>query len=545
MSAAALVLGAGGLSDSEAFGTTAGEKTAAGYGRINLVFILDGLRPDSINAEDTPNIHRLREQGVDFVNSHAVVPTVTRVNSASLSTGTYPGTHGIVGNSMYVPEVKSTGAFSTNDANNLLELGEKTGRVTLSTTLGEMLHERGKKVVTIGSGSSGSSLLLNPEAQNGSAGVMVNTEDPDKETPLAFPSEVGEQILELFGPPPSKEGVENYNASVDYATQVLNDYLLGELEPDVVYFWMTEPDHTQHDLGAGSPEAIETIRNNDRNVGDVLTRLEELGLAPNVFVISDHGFSLTSYKVNLEQELIDAGLKAGPESDDVVVAETGSALIYVKDRAPESIQQIVAYLQQQEWASALYTAAVRPSNGQYEPPAGEDVGGIEQGWVEGTFSLELIYEANPERGADILVTFPWSSDPNAFGVPGTAHSASSDDATGAQDGPASGHGSFSPWDVRNTFIASGLNFKNGTTVRLPAGNVDIAPTLLALEGIDDAPSLDGRVLYEALNGGPDEAQVPVQTRTITTEASQGAYKAAIQVTDLGDQRYIDKSWRMP
>lgn len=63
MSAAALVIGAGGLSDSEAFGTTVGEETAAGYGRINVVFILDGLRPDSINVEDTPNIHRLREQG--------------------------------------------------------------------------------------------------------------------------------------------------------------------------------------------------------------------------------------------------------------------------------------------------------------------------------------------------------------------------------------------------------------------------------------------------------------------------------------------------
>lgn len=545
MSAAALVIGAGGLSDSEAFGTTAGEETAAGYGRINVVFILDGLRPDSINVEDTPNIHRLREQGVNFVNSHAVVPTVTRVNSASLSTGAHPGTHGVVGNSMYVPEVKSTGAFSTDDANNLLDLGEQAGRVTLSATLGEMLEERGKKVVTIGSGSSGSSLLLNPEAQNGSAGVMVNAEDPAKDTPLTFPSEVGEQILERFGPPPGKEGVENYNASVDYATQVLNDYLLGELEPDVVFFWMTEADHTQHDLGAGSPEAIETIRNDDRNLGEVLARLEKLELAPNVFVISDHGFSLTSFKVNLGQELIDAGLKSDPESDDVVVAETGSALIYVKDRDPESIQEIVSFLQQQEWASALYTAAVRPSNGQYEPPAGEDVGEIEQGWVEGTFSLELIHEANPERGADILVTFPWSSDPNEFGVPGTAYFASGDDPTGSQDGPASNHGSFSPWDVRNTFIASGLNFKNGATVHLPAGNVDIAPTLLALEGIDDGPSLDGRVLYEALHGGPDEEQVPTQTRMITTEASQGAYKAVIQVSEIGDRRYIDKSWLIP
>ena len=53
------------------------------------------------------------------------------------------------------------------------------------------------------------------------------------------------------------------------------------------------------------------------------------------------------------------------------------------------------------------------------------------------------------------------------------------------------------------------------------------------------------MLYEALNGGSDEERMPAQTRMITTEASQGTYKAAIQVSEIGNRRYIDKSWRMP
>ncbi|WP_225912931.1 alkaline phosphatase family protein [Nostoc flagelliforme] len=37
-----------------------------------------------------PNLYRLRQQGVNYVNGHAVFPTVTRVNSAAIATGYYP-----------------------------------------------------------------------------------------------------------------------------------------------------------------------------------------------------------------------------------------------------------------------------------------------------------------------------------------------------------------------------------------------------------------------------------------------------------------------
>ena len=39
------------------------------------------MAPDSINAQDTPNLYRLRTEGVNFLNSRSVFPTVTRVNA--------------------------------------------------------------------------------------------------------------------------------------------------------------------------------------------------------------------------------------------------------------------------------------------------------------------------------------------------------------------------------------------------------------------------------------------------------------------------------
>jgi arylsulfatase A-like enzyme len=80
-------------------------------------------------------------------------------------------------------------------------------------------------------------------------------------------------------------------------------------------------------------------------------------------------------------------------------------------------------------------------------------------------------------------------------------------------------------------------------LRVPTSNVDLAPTLLALKGITDVKGLDGRILLEALKGGPDEEQIPTETRTFMTETTAG-YSATIQITNLGSQRYIDKSWRV-
>ena len=150
-----------------------------------------------------------------------------------------------------------------------------------------------------------------------------------------------------------------------------------------------------------------------------------------------------------------------------------------------------------------------------------------RGAVEGTFSLELIHAANGERGADLLFTFPWTSRPNAFGVPGTDLA----DVSGGARLYASDHGSMSPWNVRNTLLAWGVDFKKRATVHAPAGTVDVTPTILALLGIAGSDGLDGRVLGEALQGGPDEEQIAADTHVHTVEA--GAYRAALQVSDGG------------
>jgi arylsulfatase A-like enzyme len=504
--------------------------------RLILLVVMDGLRPDSINREDTPTLFRLRRDGVSYINSHSVFPTVTRVNAAAISTGTYPDVNGLVSNSMFVPAVNANRPFNTGDYRQLLKLREvSNGRLLFAPSLAERLLERGIRFAAVSSGSTGNALLLSHRSPEG-IGVLVNGHfEPGRR--VAYPDESNALILARFGPAPSDEG----SLLVDWSDRVLREYVLPEYRPEVVIDWQTEPDGAQHRYGTGSEEARKALANSDRNLGLTLAKLQELGLADStdVIVTSDHGFSLHNFRVDASRALITAGLKSAADSDDVVLASNGqSVLVHVKGRDRLRIRKIVRFLQTREWVDVIFTAgrqgAVAKGGGRQS--------GAELGWLPGTFSLELIRQANAERGPDILFTLPWSSEPNSFAVAGR-HYTDGEGNTGPLSGQASGHGGLSPWLVRNTLILWGPDFKRGISIRAAAGNVDIAPTILALKGVSGVANLDGRALTEALREGPDEEHMISETRVLRTDAA-GSYRAVIQVTDVGKHRYIDKGWRI-
>ena len=521
----------------------------AGRSSMVLVVVLDGLRPDSVNPTDTPNLDRLRREGVDFAASHAVFPTGTRVNAAAIATGTYPAANGFVANSLYDRTLDPARPLPGGKHERLLALAQSGGRLLFTPTLGELLAARGQRFAAVSSASPGSTLLLNPGAPLGT-GLLVNG-GFEPGVRVAYPDDANREILARFGLPSTRGSRrDRRDALLVWTQRVLIDYVLAELRPEVVVHWITEPDHTQHAHGVGSPQALNALREVDRSLGTVLAALQRPGMAEttDLLVVSDHGVTRYASAVSVDRWLIDAGLKGEARSDDVVVVSNGPcALLYVKDREPAHIRKLVESLQAQDWAGVIFTAANEPVAGRPAAPqrlACDWRSFHPEGWVPGTFSLELIHEDSPGRHPDVLLTFPWSSAPNEFGVPGTDVTTIKGPAGDTPHSPASGHGGMSPWAVRNTLLAWGPRFKRGLIDRVPAGNVDIVPTILHLLGLDEVPALDGRVLHEALWDGPDPEQVPVQTRTYVTTSASGAYKAAVQVSEVAHQRYVDKSWRI-
>src|ERR1700730_14899242 len=130
-----------------------------------LVMVWDGLRPDRVSAERTPNLWQLAQAGVWFERSHAVYPTLTRANSPAISTGCRPQAAGVPGNSFCLPssEGKKFVEYNTGDAANLQRLADADGRpILLVDTLADRVHRAGGATVVVGSGSPGSALLQHP-----------------------------------------------------------------------------------------------------------------------------------------------------------------------------------------------------------------------------------------------------------------------------------------------------------------------------------------------------------------------------------------------
>ncbi len=467
--------------------------------RRAFVMVWDGLRPDFISRELTPNLSRLAERGVRFADSHAVFPTVTRCNSASISTGALPANHGIPGNSLYARDVDQSGPLSTGDRRTLEALRRmRGGRVLLRQTLAEHVAQAGGNAVIVGTGSPGCSLLQHPQVEE-CGDMLLN--------PALIVGHDRAALEATFGPIPSRS-VPCTELNV-YFTCVITEFVVPELQPRLLTFWHTDPDGAQHQGGAGHPDAMEGIRDADRNLGAILDTFERLGLAEetDVVVTSDHGFSTIGDRIDISAALIEAGVKQSADSTDVVVAD---GMIYVPDGDASTVQCIVELLQRIEAVGPIFT---RTLGAPLAP---------------GTLPLSAA-GAGGEFAPDVLFSFNWSDDENEHGVPGMCW-ASPSSYRGM-------HGSLSPWEVRNTLVAAGPDFKQGIVSDVPAGVVDIVPTLLHALELDAAQPLDGRVLEEALVDGPAPAAVSVERETLTAEAP--GFAQELHTSTVGRARYVD------
>src|SRR5690554_4832534 len=83
-----------------------------------ILFIgADGLRPDLIDPEIMPNVAKLAETGSQFNQHRAMYPSHTRVNMTTLASGTSAGNHGIVANTMLVPNATNDHIVMTGEVN--------------------------------------------------------------------------------------------------------------------------------------------------------------------------------------------------------------------------------------------------------------------------------------------------------------------------------------------------------------------------------------------------------------------------------------------
>lgn len=470
-----------------------------------LVIVLDGLRPDYVRADLMPNVCRLAEEGVFCKRHHSIYPTATRVNAASIATGSYPETHGIVGNTLYVPEADAEDVLSTGDASNLVRINEVSGGgLVTAATLGGVLSEAGLPMMTVSSGSTGSAFLAN----------YGNTTGPLINTGLLLPETSREHVLETLGPVP-----EDALPSVGRNRWITDAYLelgLDEVKPVLTVMWYCDPDHTAHSKGIGSPVTNAAIREVDTQIGRILAEHEKRGITADILVLSDHGFSTYMGKKPIAEALPKPFLEKMAARRLVF----SNGMVFVRDSDPEirrtEAAGIARLLQAEPWVGAVFSPAA----------SGDAV----EGSIPGTLPFPVMRYAH-DRAPGLMVDVRWMSDENEFGYPGGVDI----------KGNGAGHGSSSPYDIHATLIAHGPSFKKGVRNPAPTGNVDIAPTVCRLLGLGAPGTMTGRVLEELLVDGPDPAALAVETGEVSAETTVGgiSYKAVALVSTVNGHRYLD------
>jgi arylsulfatase A-like enzyme len=131
----------------------------------------------------------------------------------------------------------------------------------------------------------------------------------------------------------------------------------------------------------------------------------------------------------------------------------------------------------------------------------------------------------------MVMAFRWDNASNQFGVPGMM------DADWQRAAGKGTHATLSRFDMHNTLIAAGPDFKHGLTTDLPSGNVDIAPTILGVLGIKSG-QMDGRVLVEAMTG--KTAAPETNTIEATSHLPSGVWKQHLQTSRVDNTIYLDE-----
>src|SRR6266700_7524244 len=187
--------------------------------------------------------------------------------------------------------------------------------------------------------------------------------------------------------------------------------------------------------------------------------------------------------------------------------ETAAPFFFTLCSTTRLTHRLVEFLQQSNFSGVIFTK---------EP-------------MQGTFGLDQA-KIDSRDAPDVLMAFRWNDSRNQFGVPGMI------DADWQRAAGKGTHATLSRFDMHNTLIAVGPDFRRGEADDLPSGNVDLAPTILRILGITPLRQLDGRILSEAMtDSDPATATLEPENKMIeaTNAFPSGRWRQSVQISRVG------------
>jgi arylsulfatase A-like enzyme len=491
-------------------GAGLGATAPSGKAHHIVVLVWDGMRPDFVSEKTTPNLWKLTQQGVTFRNHHPAYPSSTEVNGTVMATGVYPEHSGLMANKEYRPAVDPLKPVGTELPATIL------GTHYLAVpTVAQTLHAAGRETAI--SGSKGVALLQDWSHDGKSKAARNSVIFYDGKT---APDTVMAALSGTLGPWP--DTIEFPNVPEDrWTTRALTEVMWKNGLPAYSMLWMSDPDYSQHQMAPGSQMAIAAYKSVDDRLGTVLDAFDAKGIRDDtdIFIISDHGFSTVERSSDVLAPLNAAGIKVSgtafdhsPQSGDVLAVGNGGSMMFYIIGHDEGIgRKLTALLQKTDYAGVIFTRWKLP----------------------GTFDLHTGHIAT-KLAPDVVMAFHWTADPNSYGVPGSL------DAAGVRIGKGT-HASLSAYDMHNTLIAAGPDFRRGWEDQTPTGNIDLAPTVLWILGVPQAEPMDGRVLLEAMPG--HKLARKVSQSILEAENPDNGWKQYLKISRVGTTEYFDEGNR--
>ena len=477
-----------------------------------VVIVWDGMRPDFMTQELTPTLYKMAHEGATFKNHHPVYISTTEVNGTAIATGTYPGVSGVVANREFRPLIDPLKSLAT-EAITTVRKGDKVsdGHYLNAMTMAETLQSHG--LHTAVAGTKQVALLQDRSAREESATNVVLFEG------VTLPKSIANTLTNLQGKFPPV-GLTKTNRDWWTANALINTLWTNDV-PALSVLWLAEPDFSQHATAPGSEQSLSVIRNNDAILAHVLETLEKKNLRDktDVIVVSDHGFSTVGKSPDLVPLLNYNGFSAftnyptaGAKDGDILVIGGATSLFYVHGHDQARITKLAHFLQSQSFSGVVITR---------EP-------------VEGCFTLADV-KGNSATAPDIMVSMRWTADKSPNGTPGILGESKFHKKLNGS------HGSLSYFDMHNICFAAGPDFLPGIVSLLPSGNVDVAPTVLWILGVEPKNPLSGRVLSEALTGtGPKIQSFQPHHLETTYRGDKFVWKQYLNFTEVNGTVYFDE-----
>jgi hypothetical protein len=484
-----------------------------------LVVVFDGLRPDRVTPAIMPNLHRFLGGAALFPNTGSAFPSETRVQVSTVMSGHPPagrrGGHGIMGNSFYDPALGFDGPMDTSNDPLMKAAHAIYGRLFGAAHMSEILFGAGKRFAALTTGKVGNARLLAGRAAELGQPVLSIHGDI-----YSTPQADYAAVVERFGACPEMR-FPNVEA-IDWASRVFLEHTLADHRPDFAVLWLNEPDLSYHYHGIASPEAIEAQAACDAGFGRILDCWQAEGRAQGyrIVTMSDHGHITVEGQVDVMRHLLEAGLSVGKAIGpdvDFALKPGYSGQISVRDRDPALVERMVRTLTEQDWCGPIFARDTHIS------------GGLDR---RGVLPLSRVNYAHP-RAADIAFTLrgrrgAWSRDGSAP-VEGLCLADNADIPIGGGL-----HGGLMRGELNHLLAIGGDGIRPGT-IETPCGNIDVAPTALALMGLEPDPMMAGRALLEALPGGAVPETVPHEIEAGDSGPGANGYRQILRLSEVKDR----------